>query len=62
LFVIDYSSGKALYSAFASYHAYLEFPVLLAVVLGLRGAAIASADTHRASVVDESPVATHTGL
>jgi hypothetical protein len=62
LFVIDYSSGKALYAAFASYHAYLEFPVLLAVVLGLRSAAIASADTNRASVVDESPVATHTGL
>jgi hypothetical protein len=44
LCVIDYSSGKALYSALASYHAYLEFPVLLAVVLGLRGATIGSAD------------------
>ncbi len=37
LFAIDYASGKALYAAFASYHAYLEFPVLLAVLLGLRG-------------------------
>jgi hypothetical protein len=42
LFVIDYASGKAVYSAFASYHAYLEFPVLLAVVLGLGGAATAT--------------------
>lgn len=39
LFIIDYASGKALYSAFASYHAYLEFPVLLAVLLGLRNSA-----------------------
>jgi hypothetical protein len=36
LFVIDYASGRALYAAFASYHAYLEFPVLLAMLLGLR--------------------------
>lgn len=36
LFAIDYASGKALYAAFASYHAYLEFPVLLAMLLGLR--------------------------
>jgi hypothetical protein len=35
LFVIDYASGRALYAAFASYHAYLEFPVLLAMLLGL---------------------------
>lgn len=33
LFVIDYASGRALYGAFASYHAYLEFPVLLALLL-----------------------------
>jgi hypothetical protein len=36
LFAIDYASGRALYAAFASYHAYLEFPVLLAMLLGLR--------------------------
>jgi len=36
LFAVDYASGKALYAAFASYHAYLEFPVLLAMLLGLR--------------------------
>jgi hypothetical protein len=38
LFAIDYASGKALYAAFASYHAYLEFPVLIAVLLGLQRA------------------------
>jgi len=37
LFAIDYASGKALYAAFASYHAYLEFPVLIAVLLGPNG-------------------------
>lgn len=40
VFVTDYASGKAVYSAFASYHAYLEFPVVLATLLGL-GAATA---------------------
>ncbi|GGM11811.1 hypothetical protein ACFFX1_25925 [Dactylosporangium sucinum] len=35
LFVIDYASGRALYSAFASYHAYLEFPVLLAMLVAV---------------------------
>jgi len=40
VFVTDYASGKAVYSAFASYHAYLEFPVVLAMLLGL-GAATA---------------------
>jgi hypothetical protein len=33
LFVIDYASGRALYGAFASCHAYPEFPVLLAMLL-----------------------------
>ncbi|WP_433053631.1 hypothetical protein [Dactylosporangium sp. CS-033363] len=33
-FAIDFASGRALYAAFASYHAYLEFPVLLAAVAG----------------------------
>jgi len=36
LFVLDYASGRALYSAFASYHAYIEFPVLLALLLTFR--------------------------
>jgi hypothetical protein len=38
LFALDYASGKTLYAAAASYHAYLEFPVLLALILGLEGA------------------------
>jgi hypothetical protein len=33
LFVGDYATGRSLYGAVASYHAYLEFPVLLALVL-----------------------------
>jgi hypothetical protein len=32
LFVADYQQGRLLYASFASYHAYLEFPVLLAVL------------------------------
>jgi hypothetical protein len=44
LFFIDYASGKALYAAFASYHAYLEFPVLLALILGLRRGTMAVPD------------------
>jgi hypothetical protein len=38
LFVVDYAQGRLLYSSFASYHAYLEFPVLLAVLFGRRAA------------------------
>jgi hypothetical protein len=33
LFVSDYAQGRTLYAAFASYHAYLEFPVLLALLV-----------------------------
>jgi hypothetical protein len=36
IFVADYARGRLLYSSFASYHAYLEFPVLLAVIFGAR--------------------------
>ncbi|WP_224284169.1 hypothetical protein, partial [Streptomyces sp. LS1784] len=35
LFAVDYAQGRSLYAALASYHAYLEFPVLLMLVLGL---------------------------
>ncbi len=35
LFATDYDRGTSLYAAVASYHAYLEFPVLLMLVLGL---------------------------
>lgn len=38
LFGIDYAQGRSLYQAFASYHAYLEFPVLLALLFGSRHA------------------------
>lgn len=42
LFAADYAQGRALYAAVASYHAYLEFPVLLMLVLGAadRGAPV----------------------
>lgn len=36
VFAIDYAQGKALYGALATYHAYLEFPVLLALLLSYR--------------------------
>jgi hypothetical protein len=36
LFVSDYFQGRALYGALATYHAYLEFPVLLALLMGVR--------------------------
>jgi hypothetical protein len=38
LFVSDYFQGRALYGALATYHAYLEFPVLLALLMGVRTA------------------------
>lgn len=41
LFSLDYFHGKAVYAALASYHAYIEFPVLLAMLLG--GAGLAGA-------------------
>jgi hypothetical protein len=33
LFAMDYRGGRSVYSALATYHAYLEFPVLLALLL-----------------------------
>jgi hypothetical protein len=32
----DYSSGRGIYASLAGYHAYLEFPVLLAMLMSLR--------------------------
>jgi hypothetical protein len=32
LFAVDYAGGKSFYAVGATYHAYLEFPVLLALV------------------------------
>ncbi|MER7073489.1 hypothetical protein [Terrabacter sp. NPDC000476] len=34
LFGLDFTQGKAVYAALASYHAYLELPVLLALLVG----------------------------
>ena len=36
LFGLDFARGQALYAALASYHAYLELPVLLAMLAGAR--------------------------
>jgi hypothetical protein len=35
LFLTDYGQGRTVYTALASYHAYLELPVLAAMLLGL---------------------------
>jgi hypothetical protein len=40
LFLVDYTQGRLVYSALASYHAYLEFPVVLALLLGTPPAAL----------------------
>ena len=34
LFAMDYWGGRSVYAALATYHAYLEFPVLLALMIG----------------------------
>src|SRR6266542_3409884 len=53
LFVSDDAQGRTLYAAFASYHAYLEFPVLLALLFAqredrsLRGPQSQASDTAR---------------
>ena len=49
LFASDYAQGKALYAAVASYHAYLEFPVLLMLVLGMAPGAGAAERNSRAA-------------
>lgn len=36
LFTLDYWGGRSVYSALATYHAYLEFPVILALLLGAK--------------------------
>jgi hypothetical protein len=37
LFFVDYGQGRTVYSALASYHAYLELPILMAMLIGLGG-------------------------
>jgi hypothetical protein len=49
LFVAEFRQGRLLYSAFASYHAYLEFPVLLALLFARR-----AGDRHCAQVTDSA--------
>ncbi|MFD0277142.1 hypothetical protein ACFVHB_24985 [Kitasatospora sp. NPDC127111] len=53
LFAADYAQGRMLYAALASYHAYLEFPVLLMLVLGL-GAGPAAAVEHPQSGLERT--------
>src|SRR6185312_5244764 len=36
LFALDYWGGRSVYAALATYHAYLEFPVLIALLTGAR--------------------------
>jgi hypothetical protein len=45
LFIVDYGQGRTVYSALASYHAYLELPVLVAMLLQLRCAGISQERT-----------------
>lgn len=47
LFVVDYGQGRTVYSALASYHAFLELPVLLAIVLGFGQGAVNSPPVAR---------------
>lgn len=55
ILVADYGQGKALYAALASYHAYLEFPVLLALLAGA-GRAAAPAATRAARTRRTTPL------
>jgi hypothetical protein len=47
LFVLDYAGGRSVYAALATYHAYLEFPVLLALLLAPAAAAPAERPESR---------------
>lgn len=38
VFATDYANGKTVYASVATFHAYLEFPVLLALILGFEKA------------------------
>lgn len=53
--VADYANGRLLYSSFASYHAYLEFPVLLALVFGVRARSVGAAGVRAASGATTGP-------
>jgi hypothetical protein len=49
IFLTDYFQGRAVYAALASYHAYLEFPVLLALLMApaLLGAGVTTPATPK---------------
>ncbi|WP_020145627.1 hypothetical protein [Terracoccus sp. 273MFTsu3.1] len=47
LFGLDFAQGKTLYAALASYHAYLELPVLLALLVGARSLSTATRASDR---------------
>ncbi|WP_200959128.1 hypothetical protein [Terrabacter sp. Root85] len=47
LFGLDFAQGKTLYAALASYHAYLELPVLLALLVGARSLSSPSRSADR---------------
>ncbi|MTD14292.1 hypothetical protein GIS00_10065 [Nakamurella sp. YIM 132087] len=58
LFVVDYGQGRTVYSALASYHAFLELPVLLAIVLGfgaVRAQAPGAGPAQRSTVSGQAP-------
>lgn len=54
LFFSDYFQGKALYAALATYHAYLEFPILLALLMHGGRMPDASTDAVRAPVTPQA--------
>ncbi|MFC7595725.1 hypothetical protein ACFQU3_10440 [Terrabacter sp. GCM10028922] len=62
LFGVDFVQGKALYAALASYHAYLELPVLLAMLLGARGLAAATSGGPDDSTHDSTEVPAGTSV
>jgi hypothetical protein len=47
LFGLDFAQGRTVYAALASYHAYLELPVLLALLVGARSLSAASPSADR---------------
>lgn len=59
LFGVDFAQGKALYAALASYHAYLELPVLLAMLVGARG--LAASTPGGSDGADDAPTGASVG-
>ncbi len=57
LFWVDYGQGRTVYSALASYHAYLELPVMAAMLLsfGIGGTTPVSADLPGATIARPEP-------